>query len=508
MLSGIRRVAAGLVAWGALAACGTTVPLSDVVASSGTSLDAATGSTSGLVAAPNSTSASDGVARPGVDGAQAASPDAQAGADVVAENPGPDGAVTSLDRPIRIGFASTDITAIAAAFGRDPSADPVASARKIAAYINAHGGIAGRKIELVPAQGDSGTDANTNGQQVCSALTEDTRVDIVVNLNMGGELFPTCLQQHGVAVVDAALASTDAADMRRHPNWLVPLAMRMDRSAPALLRNAVERGVLKRDDTVGVLREDCPWGARIYNQVVVPEANRLGVKLVVGTVKCIENLVADLAPVTSDIQRETLRFGTSGVTHMMALSPAEAFLVAQFSGNASRQGYHPKYLVTSNAYPYGNSQPDAVVSISPDALPNMSGIGMYSLLDVGDQARPVDAIQAAFQKECKAADPSMLGSETQTDSGRYFKRNTYYGMCDAFFVTKALLEANGVRTSVTDVVQGYRAALHRALASAVLAGGRFELDSWRLDGVGTVRPFAYDARAERFAYVGPPVSID
>jgi hypothetical protein len=137
----------------------------------------------------------------------------------------------------------------------------------------------------------------------------------------------------------------------------------------------------------------------------------------------------------------------------------------------------------------------------------MYGIGMYPLFDVGDQARPVNAVQAAFQKQCKAADPTMLGSETQTDSGRWFKRNVYYAMCDSFFVTKALLEANGVRTSVTDVMQGYRLALSRTVASATLAGGHFELNSWRLDGVGTVRPFAYDANAQRFTYVGAPYSI-
>jgi len=493
---------ASLLAAFTLAACGTTVP-NDQVAGGGDAGLGVDGGTTGAVSPIGGPTGPAGNAPP-AGGTTGLGGSAKGTA---AKGAGSIGSITTregVNRPLRVGVASTDIGAIAAAFGRDPKAanNPLNAAKKIIAFINSSGGVAGRKIEAVFAQGDSATDANANGQRVCSALTEDTKVDIVVNLGMLGELFPSCLQQRGVAVVDGIATFTDAHDMQRHPNWLVPLAMRLDRFAPALLRNAAQRGVVKRGDTLGVLREDCPWGQRIYGSNVRPVAEELGLKVVEGTVKCVENLVADLGPVTTDIQRETLRFNGSGVTHVMALSGAEAFLVAQFTQNASKQGFYPKYLVTSQAYPYGNSQDDAIVSISPDALPSMSGIGAVPLFDVGDAVKPANATQLAAQNRCKQADPTLMGSQSETSSGRYFQRNVFYGMCDTFFVMKALLEASGLRTSIPDVARGYRTALGAGLGSAVLVAGHFGVDAERLDGVDAARPVAYDSTAQRFTYVG------
>jgi hypothetical protein len=507
----IRLSATALLSAAALAACGTTVPSGETATGPGAGLNNGEGSTGGtLVPGDNPTQPGGSPVIPGGTtalGGSTGTTNATADGSATTGTTSTTGVAVASGRPIRVGVASTDLGAIAAAFGQaDKTSVPIEAAKKVIAHINKTGGIAGRKIEAVFAEGDSAADSNTNGQRVCSALTEDTKVDIVVNLGLLGELFPACLRQRGLAVVDVYGWYTDGVDMGRHPNWLVPFAMRLDRSSPALLRSAVQRGLLKRGDTLGVLREDCPWGPRIYSSSVAPVARELGLKVVEGTVKCVENLVGDLGPLTSDIQRETLRFNSSGVTHVMTLSVAEAFLVAQFTQNASKQRYFPKYLVTSNAYPYGNSQDDAIVSISPDARPNMSGIGMFPLLDVGDQARAANPAQAAAQSQCKKADPTMMQSQSEEGTGKWFQRNTFYGLCEVFYVTKALLEANGVRTSISDVLRGYESALNGSLASAVLSAGRFEVGR-RLDGVGSVRPFGYDARAQRFAYTGSPFRV-
>jgi hypothetical protein len=494
-----------------LVACGTTVPLSGGVGDS-TGLgattvvpgagDGATGATATGGEAQSASGLVGGVGGTSIPGASSGVGTGRTGGVV-----GPAASVPA-NKPIRLGLVYTDIGAIYAVFGKSNATSVVPdTAKKFVSYINKHGGIAGRQVEAVFAQGDSAASSSTNGQVACSALTEDTKVDLVVNLGMLSDELPSCLQQRGLAMLDGLEVYTDQVDAHRHPNWLMPDTMRLDRSAPALLQNSVERGLLKRGDTVGVLREDCPWGPRIFNNVVVPEARRLGLKLVEGTVKCLDNLVADIGPISNDIQREELRFFSAGVTHVTTLSMAEAFLMGQFSQSASKQDYHPKYLVTSQAYPFQNSQDDAVIKISPDAVPNLVGLGTFPLLDLGNDARPVNAGQAAAQKWCRTVDPTMMSFRSESGNGKYFHWNGFYRMCDLFAVTKALLEANGARTSIPDVIRGFRVALNGSLPSAMQVSGRFGLGGQRLDGVGVMRPYAFDVKRDHLVYVGQPVNV-
>jgi hypothetical protein len=407
---------------------------------------------------------------------------------------------------------TTNIAAIAAIFGKSAEAAEsedalMTSIKRIIAYINNAGGIAGRKIEPVFFEGKVSDDANTNGQAACSALTEDTKVDIVVLPQAAlGDAGASCFRNRGVSIIDTANWASDAVAMNGHPNWFPASAMGVDRSARAEIEISAQRGVLKRGDVLGVLVEDCPWAQRVMDGTVLPAAKKVGVSVVQGTFKCVENLVTDLGPVANDVQREALRFRTAGVTHVIVLSAAEAFVVSQFTTNASKQQYYPKYIVSSIAYPWQNSQGDCVVCISPDAQPNMTGLGSFPLFDVGPLARPENGDQAAAQARCNKADPDQAGAASDTSNGRFFARLGFYLVCDTFFVTKALLEANGVRFSIADVTRGYRAALNGTFASSTLNGGYFNAGSNRFDGAGFVRPFAYDPK-NTFAYVGPAVRV-
>jgi hypothetical protein len=418
---------------------------------------------------------------------------------------GAPGAAAAAGAPVRIGVTVPDTAALAATFGEEPN-DASAWFKRVIDYVNKTGGIADRRIAPSYYKADVSQDGATAGQRACTAFTEDSKVDIVINAGVIGDTFPACLARAGISAIETGVWTSDGEDEGRFPNRFAPFAMRIDRQIAALISVSAERGTIKRGDTLGVLVEDCPRGARVMKKVVEPQAQRFGLKVVKGTHKCIENLVSDLGPVTNDIQRETLRFNQAGVTHVIVVSFAEAFGVAQFTQNASQQRYYPKYIVTSNAYPYGNSQDDAVIKISPDAVPNVSGAGYIPLLDVGHLAAAENADQKEQQARCKQADPSLGGSESG-DSGRYFQRHSYYNVCDSVYVVKALLEANGVRYGLADVTRGYRTALSgNRQAAGALGGGYFGAGAGRLDGVGFVRPFAYDASRKAFAYTGGPIA--
>ena len=227
----------------------------------------------------------------------------------------------------------------------------------------------------------------------------------------------------------------------------------------------------------------------------------------IGSIKCVNNLVADLTPVTNDVQRNTLKFHQDGVTHVLTISAAEGFILDTFTRNASQQKYFPKYVIaSSNAHIWNNANPDNQVSFSPDAKPNMSGIAFRPYDDIAAKARPANAGQVAAQAQCKAADPTMGGSASDNSDNHWFALDQFYTQCDAFFGLVETLKANGVTYGLRDIAAGYRAMLGRG-TSAAIAGGRYAGGNARVDGVGLVQPLKYDPSSKRFMHAGPPISV-
>ena len=372
-------------------------------------------------------------------------------------------------------------------------------------YINKHGGVGGRQLSPVFYKADSASDASTAGQAACATFTQDNRVDVVVD-TLGSDVLAACLLQKGIADFTPANWALDSVALKQRPNLIQSEAMQVDRQIRALLQLSSSRQAIKSGAKLGVMVENCPADQRVYNNIVVPFAKQHGITALQSSVKCVTNLVADLGPVANDIQRAALSFASQGVTHVMAISAAEAFLIANFTTNASQQHYFPKYLVTSNAYPWGNSQSDATVKISQDALPNMSGAGYLPLFDVGTGARPTPE-QKARQVACTKADPTQYGAATQNDSGKSFKQNVFYSTCDAFFLMKASLEADNLQFGYREVTAAFVGLKKQGEPSGTLTNGRVAGPPTNLDGAGFMQPFAYDTTRKTFSYVGSPVVV-
>jgi hypothetical protein len=328
---------------------------------------------------------------------------------------------------------------------------------------------------------------------------------MVMTFSFSNEVMLSCLRQHGLVVYDSQVWTNDTA-LADHPNWFTPNAIRVDRYTVAAIDVSAELGVLKRGDKLGVLFEDCPWGQRVYKNVIEPAAKRHGVTTEQATVKCIENLVADLGPVTNQSRAAVLRFRSTAVTHVLVVSAAEGFIVDQFTQAASEQQYFPKYIITTNGFPNNNGDPESAVHFAPDAKPNMTGIGWVPYTDVGEKAEQQPDAQASTKAACREVDPTMWGGEEMEGTDRWARLSIYYGACDLFFALRATLQSNGVRFGIDEFASGYEAALAE-LPSASLAGGRWALAAGRRDGVGFVQPFAYDPPSERFAYSHPPRTV-
>jgi hypothetical protein len=492
-----------------LVGCGTTVPLANQ-SGSGLPGDAPWpgGTVSSGTAGPDgaSGSGSTGTATSGGSYGTGASSGSSPGSGGV-PSPGVSqpGAAAPRSSPIKLGVVVPDASALLAAFGAKGPSDLFAAYRAQIDYLNAHGGIAGRKIQPVYVRTDAtAQDGPSEAQKACAAMTQDHKVDVVLAAVQVSDVFLSCLNKRGVSSFDLTPWVADQVQLAQHPNLFAVNAIAEDRYARALIEVSLARGVLKSGDTLGVLTEDCVWGPRVYSTVVVPLAKRHGVKTATATFKCAQSLSGEaVAAAASETQQAVLKFRSAGVTHVIVLTAGEGFVVVQFQNNASGQQYYPKYLITTNAFPYNNGRRDGAVMFKSDALPNMSGIGFKPLIDIGDRARPAAPAQAAVQAACRQMDPAMGGAKADTGKTHHQTEDAFYVLCDTVLTLKAVLEANGVRYGIDDLRRGFRQVI-ATRASAAVVGGTYAPAGDRPDGIGAVRPFVWNADVNGFSYVGSP----
>ena len=164
--------------------------------------------------------------------------------------------------PIRLGVVGVDATAMAAAFGdtKNYSGQVFSASKAMIAYVNKHGGVAGHQLKPVYVSEDISKDSQQAGQDACSQLTEDNKVDVVLSQQFVSETLYACLKQRGISIFNAAIFAPDAQYTSQYSNNYLPGGLRADRYGPAAIMTALKSGVLKKGDKLGVLIEDCPWG--------------------------------------------------------------------------------------------------------------------------------------------------------------------------------------------------------------------------------------------------------
>ena len=509
-----RKVVALLAVVLATAGCGSTaVPTSGPQGTAGDAgLGVANGSpVPGAVSAaggslPGAAGAlgSGGGATVGTAGTSAGGTVAAAGGSVA-----PAGSAAAPNAPIKLGVVVGDATAVLAAFGKTGPSDIFEPWRAQITYINSHGGIAGHKIVPYYIRVDGASqDGDTAAEAACASATQDDKVNVVVTNGLGLESFLSCLQHAGVSSFDNTPWVADHVFLAAHPNFFAPDAISVERYAQALIKVSVARGILKKGDKLGVLTEDCPWGPRVYNNVIVPLAKSYGIGTDTASFSCIKSLSGqEIESASQSSQQAALKFRSSGVTHVMAVTAAEGFVIVQMQTNASQQKWYPKYLITTNAFPYNNGRRDGAVMFQSDALTNMSGIGFQPLIDIGDQAKPVSTAQATQQAACRAMDATQGGATSDTSKTHWQTLNAFYSICDQMLTLKQTLETDGLRFDMGSLNAGFQQVLKSGV-SAVASVGSFAPVTNRRDGLGQVQAFSWNANTQHFTYTGQHYAVD
>jgi hypothetical protein len=406
--------------------------------------------------------------------------------------------VVAHGAPITVGVATTDYTGLATSFGVKVPDVYFAGYQKVFAYLNAHGGLNGHKINAVYRKlNGNASNYDTEAQAACSYLVEDHKVQIVLTLDLQILSFTKCLQDHHVAQMIASPQSLPEQALTALRGYLSPQGLSGEREARAVFSALSESSSKK--DKLGVLTESCPQDANL-NASLPALGKEYGISYTGVQLSCY-NGVGGLGQATSEIQAAVLRFRNAGVQRVFAIVFSEGTTLTLFDNSANNQGYHPHYVVTSNANPYTNT---ASGSFDSTFLTDVFGVGWAPNIDLGPRA-PITRAMAVQRKKCDVMDPSHSNAASAGDLEEGIKQ-AYYMACDDIFLLGQLLQADGGKISLEPMIAAFE-----EFASRLVAGGaydaRISVSHSRHDGAARMLIFTYDPASHALVRSGPTYSI-
>ena len=502
-----QRLAAVLTA-GLLAACGTTVPnaasgslRSDGLTPSGTAAQpGATGSALSSVGGPQVHGAT---ARP--QSLQAAGPSLTAAPGAAAGGPAP--AAGRVTAPIQIGFlaaASESLVLDGSASATSASSQAATSAvgakagtsetpQDAMAYfvrtLNAHGGLAGRKIQVVSAFIDPmKSNYETEAAAACATFTQDHHVAVVFSVEdlYYSESFSACLAKSRVPELVALRGGTDAQTLAKYPLLVSPTAPTVERRYHALVSGLTGNGFLTAKNKVGVVVEDCPYDQAVFTSTIEPDLKAHGMTVNRRDVGCVHGF-GDAAAFIGSVQAQVLPLASAGVDRVMFVSGFEGLAAEFFEKQASSQGYRPYYALTTDADAGDNS-----MAFNAEAMSRVQGVGWAPLYDSAPLLPGGPAAQRCHQM--------WKGYSPSAERGNMANNQM---TCEEFFLLEAGLERDGASSQPTALVSGIL-GLGTGYDSPLSLGGGTHYGRGRKDGPAEFATYGFKASCTCFVYTSAP----
>jgi hypothetical protein len=250
--------------------------------------------------------------------------------------------------PVQVGVVTfPDVSQFAAAFGGAgvSTGDQQAEAEAAAAYVNAHGGLAGRQVKLVfhPV---SLTSANTYAQgyqEICADFTEDHHVLAGVFIGNAENGLPACMQKGHALLVTHGHYLRSAGEYRGFPLLAAPEEVSADRVARAVVHEIAARNLVAKGGSLGVIIYDIQGAHEALEKVIQPAMAARGAKVVSYSIPYPKS-TPDIGNSVSVVQSAELSFASRGVKTVTFLCPA---CFDFFMQDAESQAYYPTYVLTT-----------------------------------------------------------------------------------------------------------------------------------------------------------------
>lgn len=257
--------------------------------------------------------------------------------------------------------------------------------------INAHGGVAGRKLVPVWHQYDntSADSADVQEQSACDDYTQDHKTFAV--LDGGRDTFLTCIEKRGSLSVSSPLSIADTSTFSRYPHYVEVSSLNLDRSAAALPGALAAEGWAGGWDAalaqprpakakVGIVTYDYTTFSHAVDQILVPGLAKVGLAPDPADIRKVIWLQsnADVGSVAAGISSAVLKFRQDGVDHVIVFDE-RGVLTLLFLNNAESQHFFPRYGWTSQNGPQAFADQN---DVQPDQLVGSMGIGWLPQLDI------------------------------------------------------------------------------------------------------------------------------
>ena len=396
---------------------------------------------------------------------------------------------------IKIGFQVTrNLQAAFAAVGAEGRPAEERDVRQaVVDWLNARGGIAGRKIIPIwhEFEATSGT-FESQAQEACATFTEDNEVFAAVSSNVGGnDAFLACMAAKGVPDIELNLWPYDKTYYDRYPGLLYqPGRIRSDRAYGPWVDRLADAGYFDPGHRVGILRFDAPIFTRLSDQVVKPRLAARRATLAEEVIITTPRSVAEFGGMSAAFNSAIVRFRRAGVTHVMMIENA-GIMPFFFLQQAESQGFRPRYALTSIDIP------ETVSSQSPAAQLNRAmGLGWTPPIDVDYADHP------GGNPAWKLCEEIMKGAGFDNFSGGI---GFYYNnACDALFFLKqagdraSALTPDGLRQSVEALGTSY---------VSPYGLGPTQFGPGKRDGAAAAGIIAFENGCACFRYTGPRFGI-
>lgn len=286
--------------------------------------------------------------------------------------------------PLVVSFIVTDVSVVAQALGWEvpDQGDLEAAIEAVAAHANAAGGFGGRPIQPVVRVFNAITDSPISEEQLCNAITQDDKAEVVVLTGQFQDNARPCYAAAGTLMLDVTLFPVDRAGYRDLAPYLwSPLLPSYD-DLVAGLAQALESSDWLDGATVGVVGIDNDMNRRMFDQIMAPRL--AGAGATPASVNWVDP--TDGTTLEAGQQQAILDFKSAGVDKVIALGGSR--LASWMMDIGATQNFSPAYAITSYDSPEFN------IRNTPDLMAGSLGISVVPGWDVADDQHPSPANDA------------------------------------------------------------------------------------------------------------------
>ena len=357
----------------------------------------------------------------------------------------------------------------------------------VIADVNKSGGVLGRKLKLFVHDVDLATFVANPEQtyaEVCADFRDDHHV-FAAMISISARPLRTCLANMGTPLVvyDANVGSiVPAAAFTEHGgNYLyVPNGITTERLAELFVKSLMARSFTQKWDTtkggpgiapvkLGLIHADTP-DENIKYAAYAKELAKFGLRF-----SDTVTYSGDVSTALASTQSAVLKFSSEGITHVFGAS-------AFFLRDAESQHYRPRYAYIPALGAFGAANSPA------EQMKGAMTVGWAPTIDVDAEQDPGDTPGAPHCRAVMRAAGLTPGNRQDLD--------LMYGVCDAVYAFRAALTA-GKTPSVHGLRRGYE-ALGTRFATA-LSFANFLAPNHHY-GVDAVRDVAWDTACSCLKY--------